>query len=80
MANITDKISKLFPQAQIEGDTIPMVTIPEEQWHDAAIKLRDDADTAMDYLVTIVGMDWKENGMGCRSITSLPQNSTLTSP
>ncbi len=61
MATINDKISKLFPQAQIEGDTIPMVTIPEEQWHDAAIKLRDDADTAMDYLVTIVGMDWKES-------------------
>lgn len=61
MANITEKISKLFPQAVIEGDTTPMVTIANEQWHDLALALRDDADLKMDYLVTIVGMDWKEN-------------------
>ncbi len=64
MANLTDKISKHFPQAQIEGDTNPMVTIPEEEWHTAALTLRDDPDFKMDYLVTIVGMDWKES-MGC---------------
>lgn len=61
MANITEKISKLFPQAVIEGDTTPMVTIANEQWHDLALALRNDADLKMDYLVTIVGMDWKEN-------------------
>ncbi len=64
MANLTDKISKHFPQAQIEGDTNPVVTIPEEEWHTAALTLRDDPDFKMDYLVTIVGMDWKES-MGC---------------
>ncbi|MCM1068211.1 MAG: NADH-quinone oxidoreductase subunit C, partial [Muribaculaceae bacterium] len=64
MANITDKISKLFPQAVVEGDTTPMVTIPGEQWHDLAKTLRDDAELKMDYLVTIVGMDWTEN-LGC---------------
>ena len=64
MANITDKISKLFPQAVIEGDTNPVVTISKEQWHDLALALRDDADLKMDYLVTIVGMDWTEN-LGC---------------
>ncbi|MDE6156723.1 MAG: NADH-quinone oxidoreductase subunit D [Muribaculaceae bacterium] len=64
MANITEKISKLFPQAVIEGDTTPMVTISNEQWHDLAVALRDDADLKMDYLVTIVGMDWTEN-LGC---------------
>ncbi len=64
MANITDKISKLFPLAVIEGDTTPMVTIPGEQWHDLAVALRDDADLKMDYLVTIVGMDWTES-LGC---------------
>ena len=64
MANITDKISKLFPQAVIEGDTNPVVTISNEQWHDLALALRDDADLKMDYLVTIVGMDWTEN-LGC---------------
>ena len=64
MANITDKISKLFPQAVFEGDTNPVVTISNEQWHDLALALRDDADLKMDYLVTIVGMDWTEN-LGC---------------
>ena len=64
MANITDKISKLFPQAVIEGDTNPVVTISNEHWHDLALALRDDADLKMDYLVTIVGMDWTEN-LGC---------------
>ncbi len=64
MANITEKISKLFPQAVIEGDTTPQVTIPAEQWHDLALTLRDDPDMKMDFLITIVGMDWKENGLG----------------
>ncbi len=64
MANITEKISKLFPQAVIEGDTTPVVTIANAQWHEMAVALRDDADIKMDYLVTIVGMDWTEN-LGC---------------
>lgn len=64
MANITEKISKLFPQAVIEGDTTPQVTIPAEQWHDLALTLRDDPDMKMDYLITVVGMDWKEEGLG----------------
>ncbi len=61
MANITEKISKLFPQAVIEGDTTPVVTIANDQWHDLALALRDDAELKMDYLITIVGMDWTEN-------------------
>ena len=61
MTNITEKISKLFPQAVIEGDTTPVVTIANDQWHDLALALRDDAELKMDYLITIVGMDWTEN-------------------
>ncbi len=64
MASITEKISKLFPQATIEGENNPVVTIADEQWHDLALALRDDSDLKMDYLVTIVGMDWTEN-LGC---------------
>ena len=60
MANITEKISKLFPQAVIEGDTTPVVTIPTAQLHDLALTLRDDPEMKMDYLVTIVGMDWTD--------------------
>ena len=34
MANFQDKIAKLFPQATIEGDNMPMISIPDNQWHD----------------------------------------------
>ena len=64
MANFQDKIAKLFPQATIEGDNMPMISIPDNQWHDLALALRDDEDCRMDYLVTIVGMDWKDS-FGC---------------
>ena len=65
MANITKKISTLFPQATFEGDeNKPLVVIPNAQWHELAKALRNDPEMAMDYLVTIVGMDWTEN-LGC---------------
>lgn len=64
MANIQDKIAKLFPQATIEGEGMPMISINDAQWHDLALALRDDEDCRMDYLVTIVGMDWTET-LGC---------------
>lgn len=64
MANITEKISKLFPGVQIEGENIPVLTVEENRWHETALKLRDSDETRMDYLVTIVGMDWKES-LGC---------------
>lgn len=61
MANFIQKIQTLFPTATVEGDATPLVTIPEEQWHDMALALRDDADLKFDYCVTVVGMDWTEN-------------------
>ena len=61
MANFIQKIQPLFPAATVEGDATPLVTIPEEQWHDMALALRDDADLKFDYCVTVVGMDWTEN-------------------
>lgn len=64
MANIQDKITELFPQATVEGQDIPMISIPDAQWHDLAIMLRDDKESPMDFLVTIVGMDWPDS-FGC---------------
>ena len=64
MANITEKISKIFPGVQVEGDNIPVLTVAEDKWHETAHKLRDCEDLKMDYLVTIVGMDWKDS-LGC---------------
>ena len=65
MANIQEKISKLFPQVTFEQTDILEMTVPDAQWHDVAATLRHDAELSFDFLVTIVGMDWKENGMGC---------------
>lgn len=64
MANITEKINRLFPGVQVEGENIPVFTVAEEKWHETALKLRDSEELKMDYLVTIVGMDWKES-LGC---------------
>jgi len=61
MANYIEKIQNLFPAATVEGDEKPLFTIPEEQWHDMALALRDNADLKFDYCVTVVGMDWTEN-------------------
>ena len=65
MSNIREKISTLLPEAVIEDGDIMQVTVPDAKWHDFAKTLRDDADLSFDFLVTLVGMDWKENGMGC---------------
>lgn len=64
MANITEKIAKQFPTASVEEGNIPFITIDDANWHELARTLRDDADLKMDYLVTIVGMDWTES-LGC---------------
>ncbi|MDE6199862.1 MAG: NADH-quinone oxidoreductase subunit C, partial [Muribaculaceae bacterium] len=64
MATIQDKISKLFPAATFEQADTLQITVPDAQLQSLARTLRDDADLAFDFLVTIVGMDWKDS-MGC---------------
>ena len=64
MANITDKIIKLFPEASLAESNSPVITVPNSRWHDLAKLLRDNEELKFDYLVTIVGMDWTEN-LGC---------------
>ncbi len=65
MANIQEKISKLFPQAAFAQTDVLEMTIADEQWHDLAHTLRHDPELSFDFLVTIAGVDWKENGLGC---------------
>ncbi len=59
-----EQIAKLFPETSFEtsadGNTI--VICPDAHWHDLAKTLRDNFE--MDYLITIVGMDWKTS-LGC---------------
>ncbi|MDE6123429.1 MAG: NADH-quinone oxidoreductase subunit C, partial [Duncaniella dubosii] len=79
MSNIREKILSVLPEAVIEDGDIMRVTVPDAKWHDFAKTLRDDSDLAFDFLVTIVGMDWKENGMGCiYYLTSTKHNTHIS--
>lgn len=62
MANLQEKISRLFPDATFEEGEILLVNIPDAKLHSLVKALRDDL--GFDYLVTIVGMDWVSS-MGC---------------
>ncbi len=62
MAELQNKISKQFPGATFEEGEILLINIADAQLHDLVKSLRDDH--GFDYLVTIVGMDWKTS-MGC---------------
>ncbi len=64
MAELQEIIARLQPQATFEpGDTLT-VCIPDAQWPDFARQLRDNEELRFDFLVTIVGMDWKDK-VGC---------------
>ena len=79
MSNIREKILSVLPEAVIEDGDIMRVTVPDAKWHDFAKTLRDDSDLAFDFLVTIVGMDWKENGIGCiYYLTSTKHNTHIS--
>ncbi len=62
MAELQDKISKQFPGATFEEGEILLINIADAQLHDLVKTLRDEY--GFNYLVTIVGMDWKTS-LGC---------------
>lgn len=62
MAQMLEQIAKLFPESTVEQGDVTTINIPDAQLHELAKTLRDEF--AMDYLVTIVGMDWQTK-MGC---------------
>lgn len=65
MASFQEIISELHPSATFEEvDGILTVTIDDSQWHDLAKNLRHDKRLSMDFLVTIIGMDWTTS-LGC---------------
>ena len=79
MDAFNEKILKLDPKATFETgpDGITTITVDDARWHDVAMTLRDDSDMAYDFLVTIVGMDWKE-AFGCiYYLTSTRSNKTI---
>lgn len=62
MAELQDKISRLFPDATFEEGEILMIHTDDSNFHQLIATLRDQM--GFDYLVTIVGNDWKTS-LGC---------------
>lgn len=62
--NIKNRITELIPEATYSelGDGI--FTIPVESFHDLAVALKNDKDFKFDYLRSLTGMDWGEEGLG----------------
>lgn len=76
MAELQDKITKRFPGATFEEGEILLINIADKQLHELVKTLRDEH--GFDYLVTIVGMDWKTS-MGCiYYLTSSSMNSFVS--
>ena len=67
MANIQETIAKLFPEATFEtsADGREQINIPANLWHKLAETLKNDPAIACDFMMSIVGMDWGEGGLGC---------------
>lgn len=79
MTDMQGKIAQLFPQATFETvDNVLTVSIEDARLHDLAKTLRDDDAFAMDYLVTIVGMDWKDS-LGCIYYLMSTRHNTMIS-
>ncbi len=55
---LTDKILKVSPSAVVSEYGQTVVEVPSDDLHAVAEALRHDAETPMDYLCDIVGMDW----------------------
>ena len=76
MATLQESIAKICPTATIaEVDGAPMITVDDAHWHELAKALHDDADLAMDYLVTIAGFDHTDV-MGCVYYLMSTRNNT----
>jgi NADH-quinone oxidoreductase subunit C/D len=64
MADFQQTIAKLFPEATFEQADTLVVNIADAQWYSLAKELKENPALGFDYLITIVGMDWKES-FGC---------------
>lgn len=62
MAELQNKISKKFPGVTFEEGEILLINVADAELHELVKTLRDEH--GFDYLVTIVGMDWKTS-LGC---------------
>ena len=78
MANVQEKIAKLFPEATFEEGEWLLVNIPDAKWHSLAKTLKEDPELGFDYLVALVGMDWTD-ALGCMYyLTSTTHNTHVS--
>lgn len=62
--HITDKIKAYIPEAEISEGETPTVTIQPALLRLLAKKLYNDNDLSFDFLRSLTGMDWGEEGLG----------------
>lgn len=61
---IKEKIKNLVPEVElIDGDVVTVVVLPA-QLHFLSKKLRDEREMQFDFLRSLTGMDWGEEGLG----------------
>ena len=64
MVDLKEKIGKLCPSATFEDGEVLRVSVAAGDWRALAEQLKNDADLNFDYLVAVIGVDWKES-LGC---------------
>ena len=64
MVDLKEKIGKLCPSATFEEGEVLRVCIDAKDWRALAEQLKNDAELNFDYLVAVIGCDWKET-LGC---------------
>ena len=58
------KILSLVPEAVYDDRGDGMWTIPAGKFHDFAVAIRNDKELKFDFLRSLTGMDWGEEGLG----------------
>ena len=59
MVDLKEKIGKLCPSATFEEGEVLRVCVEAKDWRALAEQLKNDAELNFDYLVAVIGCDWK---------------------
>ena len=62
--DIYEKITALVPGVRLEEGATPTLYVEPASLHEAAVALRDHAELQFDFLRSLTGMDWGEEGLG----------------
>ncbi len=62
--DIYEKISGMMPAARVEEGSSPTLYVEPSRMHELAVLLREDKELQFDFLRSLTGMDWGEEGLG----------------